>query len=90
MAKSKKDPYAPEVMETFLPPHSTIAGIKRSEPDCYNGFVHVQRYRVTVELIEEPAEVLEARLRELLKTTTRSDAKKEIYAEAKRLGIKLD
>lgn len=90
MAKLKKDLYAPEVLETFFPPHHIVSGLKRDEPSCFNGFVHVQRYRVTVELIEEAPEVLEARLRDLLKTTTRSDGKKEIYAEAKRLGIKLD
>lgn len=90
MAKSKKNPFAPEVLETFRPPHHEVARLKSNEPACFNGMVHVQRYRVTVELIEEPAHVLEERLRALLATAKRVDSKREILAEAKRLGITLE
>lgn len=90
MAKAKNDRYAPEVLETFMPPHHLISQLKRDEPACFNGMVQVERYRVTVELIEEPKEVIEARLRALLDKATRNDPKREILAEAKRLGINLD
>lgn len=90
MAKPKKNRYAPEVLETFIPPHHLFSSLKRDNPACFNGMVQVERYRITVELIEEPSEVIEARLRELLAQATRPDPKREILAEAKRLGIKLD
>lgn len=90
MAKPAKNRYEPEVLETFMPPHHVISQLKRDEPACFNGMVHVERYRITVELIEEPKEVIEARLRALMAKATRIDPKREILAEAKRLGIKLD
>ena len=34
-------------------------------PTCFNGWVKVKKYKVTVELINEPKEVLEQRLQEL-------------------------
>lgn len=90
MAKTKKNPYTPEVLETYRPPHHDIARLKADEPACFNGMVQVQRYRVTVELIEEPLDVLEDRLRGLLAKATRDNSKRDILAEAKRLGIVLE
>lgn len=34
-------------------------------PDCFNGIVSIRRFRVTVELIEEPRDVLVERLQKL-------------------------
>lgn len=35
------------------------------KPDCFNGVVSIKRYKVTVELIEEPIEVYQERLEKL-------------------------
>src|SRR3990167_2876866 len=58
------DPY-PMTIETFGDPSYYIGQIRGFEPSCFNGVVSVVRYRVTVERIEEPAEVIEARMRKL-------------------------
>jgi hypothetical protein len=85
----RKNPSEPLVMETFRPPYSEISSLRRDEPACFNGMVHVQRYRITVELIDEPKEVLQERLEALMAQTTRLNSKKDIELEAKRLGIEL-
>lgn len=92
MAKplAKKDRHAPQILETFRNPSHVLSSQRQDNPSCYNGFVCVERYRITVELIEEPQEALKARLQDLLATATRKDAVREIHAEAKRLGITLE
>lgn len=37
----------------------------RTEPCCFNGSVYYKRWKVTVEEIEEPQEVIHARLQKL-------------------------
>ncbi len=39
--------------------------LETKEPSCFNGKVSIRKYRVTVEEVPEPKEVLEARLRKL-------------------------
>lgn len=39
--------------------------LKREEPTCFNGGVSIRKYKVTIELIEEPNEVLAERLQKL-------------------------
>lgn len=72
MAKPKKKkplPAAPvthESMETFSSPFGYwLRQIKRDTPFCFNGMVGVRKYRVTAELIEEPNEVIAARIQHL-------------------------
>jgi hypothetical protein len=85
MAKPFKD----TAIETF-DPHSIVAHAERcNEPSVFNGDVRVERYRVTIERIEEPAEVLRDRLKALLEQRGHIDRPKAIRAEAKRLGIDL-
>lgn len=60
------------------------------EPCVFNGNVSVERYRVTIEKIEEPQEVLRERLLTLLSQPGGHVSKREyIRAKAKRLGIEL-
>lgn len=42
-----------------------IRQLVHDEPSCFNGIVSIKRYRITVEEIEEPAEVLQARVQAL-------------------------
>ncbi len=69
MAKTKKKepvPEFPKVIETFSKPESwEFDRMKDSEPSCFNGWVSIKRYRITIEEIEEPIEVLQARLEDL-------------------------
>jgi hypothetical protein len=39
--------------------------LQDKEPSCFNGSVKIRKYRVTIELIEEPNEVLAERLQKL-------------------------
>lgn len=52
--------------ETFRRPGSyEQSNLTQSAPYCFNGLASIRKYRVVIEEIEEPAEVLAARLREL-------------------------
>ena len=37
----------------------------QSDPSCFNGMVRVRKYKVTVELVEEPIEVIQARIQKM-------------------------
>ena len=39
--------------------------LTQENPSCFNGMVRVEKYRVTVEKVEEPVEVIRARLQKL-------------------------
>ena len=43
----------------------TISNLHQTDPSCFNGDVAVRKYRVTIELIDEPTEVIAARLQQL-------------------------
>lgn len=59
-------PEFPKVIETFRRLGSwEIGEFTFSEPSVINGGVNVLRYRVTVEVIDEPIEVIHERLRKL-------------------------
>ena len=63
-------PAFPKVFETFRVP-SYETDIQRA-PSAFNGIVRVRRYRVTIEQIDEPAEVLHDRLRALWRESDRN------------------
>lgn len=77
-------------LETFGNPQDMIKPLMESEPSVFNGIVSVERYRVTIERIEEPQDVLKSRLQMLLDQKGHIDKNKEVRKEASRLGIKLD
>jgi hypothetical protein len=57
---------AEQTIETFR----TIGGYELSsltqkEPTCFNGKVRVRKTRITVELIDEPIEVIQERIQKL-------------------------
>lgn len=83
-----KQPEYPKVIETFNPPLSFNI-TKQIEPSCFNGMVRVRRYRVTVEEIEEPKEVIAGRLLKLWRECDNSHHYSPLMAEAKRVGVEL-
>jgi len=83
----------PIVVETFRGPDNYIldqlAGERWQEPDCFNGIVRVERYRVTVEKIEEPKEVLRERLQKLWRECDNHHHMVPIRKKAEELGVEL-
>lgn len=65
MAKKKtiEPPEFPQTKETFQKPDFWRRDV--GEPNCFNGFVSVIKYRITYEVIEEPVEVIHERLEKL-------------------------
>lgn len=58
-----------EEFESFLPlSNYERSRLRQGEPSCFNSEVRVERYRWVVERIEEPVEVIYARLLELWET----------------------
>lgn len=39
--------------------------LTKDEPSCNNGCLRIRKYQITVELVEEPIEVIQARIRTL-------------------------
>ncbi len=74
---------------TFQP--RTITSNAITEPRCFNGMCLIRKYKITVEQVEEPKEVLESRLRELWKNKENwhSSNRDAMWEEAKNLGIVL-
>jgi hypothetical protein len=67
-----------------------ISNLTQKEPSCFNGSVSVVKYRVTVEVIEEPVEVLQERVRKLWRETKNMHHWMPLQNEAKKLGFELD
>ncbi len=56
----------PKMVETFMPINDwEISRMRQEQPSAFNSMVRVERFRVTVEKIEEPIEVIQARLEKL-------------------------
>lgn len=60
------EPAYPKVLETFRDIGDYyLSQMKQEEPSSFNGNVQVRRYRVTVELIDEPNEIIAERIERL-------------------------
>jgi len=98
MARTKKkdlpkphEPYRVE-METMRQPWVTSRDITASmaaTPDAYNGDVHVRKYKVTVEMIDEPIEVIQARIQDLWDNCDNSHNWKSLQYMGERYGMTL-
>lgn len=42
-----------------------VRGMTKPEPSCFNGMINVEKYKITIEKIKEPAEVVCARIQKL-------------------------
>lgn len=60
------------------------------KPNAFNGGLNYRRFKVTVEIIDEPRKVLIARLRALWAENDNHHNWACMQAEAKELGIELD
>ncbi len=58
-------------------------------PSCFNGEVSVEKYRITIEKIEEPKEVYKKRLQKLWDECSNYQNWKPLEIAAKRLGVEL-
>lgn len=64
--KQQAIPEYPKTVETFMDVGNYwLASIRKQEPSAFNGQVSFRKYRVTVEVIDEPNEVLAERLEKL-------------------------
>ena len=80
-----------EVIETFRKIGSYDRhNLTIDEPWAFNGGVGVQRYRITIELIEEDTEVYRERLQKLWDENDNHHNWGPIRGEAKRLGVEID
>lgn len=96
MTKSKRKPVTPPdpypiTFETFR----NLAGyderqMQRPDPSCFNGIVSVVKYRVTIERVEEPVEVIHARLRTLWRATDNHHHVDPLRQAAAQYGLELD
>ncbi len=82
----------PLVIETFKSfNHYDIRQLTEQweQPSCWNGEVRVQKVRVTIEEIDEPKEVIAARLMKLWREVENMHHLGPIQAEAQRRGVEL-
>ena len=79
------------IIETF----NNIRGyyltqIKKDSPTCFNGSVCVEKYKVTIEKIEESKEVYKKRLQKLWDECDNHHHWTPLESKAKQLGVKLE
>lgn len=92
MTKRKREPEQtwPQVFEGFGDPtYYARKVLHQREPSCGNGVVDIYRFRVTVERIEDPVEVLKARLLKLWRETDNHHHWTPLKAAAAKLGYEL-
>ncbi len=88
--KKKKAEY-PNVIETFRGIGDyELAHLTDNSPSAFNGFVRVEKFRITIERINEPQDVYAARLTELWETCDNIHHMQPLKATAARLGVTLD
>ena len=76
--------------ETFLELSDyAIETLTKVEPYCINGKVRIRKYKVTIELVEEPCEVLGARLQHLWDTTNNPHHWGDLKAKAQEIGYEI-
>ena len=91
--KPPPPPKYPRVIETMHEPSecgSTVDIHLTEVPSVGNFNVQFRRYRVTIEEIEEPVDVLAARLRELWEASTNHHDWEPLRRAAAEIGITLD
>jgi hypothetical protein len=42
-----------------------ISNIKKDEPSCFNSIISIKKYKITIEEVEEPKEILAERIQKL-------------------------
>lgn len=98
MAKAKRRLPAPPVAAderrefiTFRPVSDyQVSDMGQNVPSSFGGMVRVRRYRVTVELVDDPIEVIRARIVDLWERCDNHHEWSAIRAEAARYGLDLE
>ncbi len=87
---SKKREY-PIVIETFVPPNKyATESMERSTPHCLNGELFIRKYRVTVDIIEEPVRDIRARILYLWVTGDNIHHMQPLRDAANKYGLDLE
>jgi hypothetical protein len=66
-----------------------IGNMTQKEPSCFNGMVRFKKYRVTVEVIDEPVEVYQDRLQKMWDTCDNHHHWEPLKKAAKSVGLEL-
>lgn len=83
-------PRLPLAVETYRPPDDYgMRQLRQDAPSCWNGEVRIRRYQVRIEEIEEPVDVLAARLQKLWEECDNHHEWTPIKSEARKLGVSL-
>lgn len=82
-------PEFPWTVETYMRPSAYRITQSDEKPDCFNGIVSVRRYRVTAEIIDEPKEVIAARLLKLWRECDNHHHFSPLRNAAAQIGIEL-
>ena len=69
--------------------HFEITGLTQKEPSCFNGMVRVTKSRITIEEVEEPVEVIQARIQKMWDECKNSHHHQPLKAMAKKYGLEL-
>lgn len=99
MAKKKKIASKPKPVDVFPKIVETFRKIgdyelngysfNNDKPSCFNGVVSIKRYRVTIEIIEEPVEVYQERLQKLWDESDNHNHWHPLEIAAAEIGYKL-
>ena len=90
MSKTKKVESKEEtvtVFESFRKPdtHEFL----QNEPSYFNGWLRLKKYKITIELIDEPNEVYQQRLQDIWDISNNNHSYWGVKSEAKKLGFEL-
>ena len=77
------------INETFSVPQIAFPADNKAEPYCWDSEVFIHKYRITIERIEEPIEVLQARLQKLKDESKNMHHRDAIWKKATELNIVL-
>lgn len=69
--------------------HFEITSMTQKEPSCFNGMVRATKYRITIEEVEEPVEVIHARIQKMWDECKNSHHRQPLKAMAKKYGLEL-
>ena len=94
-AKKKTVPPTPPktcCIETFrtFGPYDFSTWESANEPSCFNGSVSIRKFRITIEEVEEPVEVLRERVQKLWDSCNNSHHWSPLRTVAETLGLELD
>ena len=67
-----------------------ISNLTSKVPSSFNGYVRVRKYKITIELIEEPIEVIQERLSKLWHECDNCHQRQPLQATALKYGLELN